>query len=152
MFFRSHWVIIILLKSQFLTSAAITPLNRWLCERPTDRRDSGFFSVIFWPLLSIDTFVCFTITDHSIRSHISESCNNRPPALGNRHVACFSKANLWHGPMTFNTLPRYRIPYGYCATVAAGPQAPTDHACYWTGPLLFSSCGASFKAQPWTIF
>lgn len=50
-----------------------------LYDSQTDSREgSGFICVILWPLLCIDTSVCFSITDHSIRSRISESYNNSP--------------------------------------------------------------------------
>lgn len=47
-------------------------------DSQTDREGSGFLCVVFWLLFCIHTSVCFRITGHSIRSHISESYNNNP--------------------------------------------------------------------------
>ncbi len=70
-------------------------------DSQTDREGSGFLSVVFWLLFCIHTSVCFRITGHSIRSHISESCNNNSGygkltcCLFSHHHLTFSLPNIY---------------------------------------------------------
>lgn len=71
------------------------------CDGQTDREGSGFLCVFLWLLFCLHTSVCFRITGHSIRSRISESCNNNPD-YGKQTCCLFS--NPSHRLLTSSTM------------------------------------------------